>query len=190
MFDQTQLNSIKKLHSNVSSNRRQLQGISSEILGCSKRSIFATQRKDMKQAGKELASAIKFIKQGKAVIKKLRRLEHEGMWHAALEEYAEAALYRDAMANKKIGKVSELSDEPDIFIGAISDLTGELTRSCVLAATDRNEKEVKRLSGLVREAVEFLLKLDLTGQGRQKFDQAKQNMRKVEEIAFNLSIHG
>jgi predicted translin family RNA/ssDNA-binding protein len=190
MFDKNQLNKIKKIHAAVSTSRRQLQGISSDILGCSKRSIFATQRGDKKQAKKELDSAVKFVKHGKTVIKKLKRLENEGMWRAGLEEYAEASMYYDAMLNKKIGKVAELPDESETYIGAISDLTGELSRSCVLAATDRNEKEVKRLAGLVREAVEFLLNLDLTGQLRQKFDQAKQNLRKIEEISFNLSIHG
>ena len=59
----------------------------------------------------------------------------------------------------------------------------------MLAATERNLKEVERLHKLVRQAVEFLLHLDLTGQLRQKFDQAKQNLRKIEEIAFNVSLH-
>jgi predicted translin family RNA/ssDNA-binding protein len=190
MLDKTHLSNIKRLHASVSAERRALQGISSDILGAAKRSIFATQRGDAAKAGREIASAASLIKKGKKLVIKHRRLESEGMWRAALEEYAEAAMYAAAMRGEKIGRVSELPDDSDIFIGALSDLTGELTRSCVLAATERNRKEVDRMSSMVREAVEFLLQMDLTGSSRQKFDQAKQNLRKIEEIAFNLSVHG
>lgn len=190
MYDESYLNNIAAQHQAISETRHDVQGISSDILGCAKRSIFATQRGDTDAAKRELANAKRLVKRGKSVIAKMRRLESEGIWRAALEEYAEASLYNDAMRGKPIGSVPELPEDSDTYIGAISDLTGELTRSCVIAATDRNEEEVRRLSTLVRKAVEFLLRLDLTGSLRQKFDQAKQNLRKVEEIAFNLSIHG
>jgi predicted translin family RNA/ssDNA-binding protein len=190
MLDKTHLSKIKRLHAAVSAERRALQGISSDILGAAKRSIFATQRGDAAKAARERTAAGALVNKGKKLAAKHRRLESEGMWRAALEEYAEAALYADAMRGQKIGRVAGLPDDSDVFIGALSDLTGELTRSCVLAATERNRKEVDRLLSLVREAVEFLLQLDLTGQSRQKFDQAKQNLRKIEEIAFNLSVHG
>jgi predicted translin family RNA/ssDNA-binding protein len=190
MLDKTHLSNIKRLHASVLAERRALQGISSDILGAAKRSIFATQRGDAAKAARERTAAGALVNKGKKLAAKHRRLESEGMWRAALEEYAEAALYADAMRGQKIGRVAGLPDDSDVFIGALSDLTGELTRSCVLAATERNRKEVDRLLSLVREAVEFLLQLDLTGQSRQKFDQAKQNLRKIEEIAFNLSVHG
>lgn len=188
MFDQKYLSTVANHHASLDKRRRELQAMSADILGAAKRSIFATQRKDAKAAAHELDAVIKLIRAGKETIGKEPRLASEGMWRAALEEYAEAALYYDAMTKGKVGKVAELPEDPDLYLGGLSDLTGELTRSAVLAATDGKVAEVKRLTDAVRDAIEFLLTLNLTGQMRTKFDQAKQNLRKLEEISFSLSI--
>jgi len=189
MYDERYLKTVRDHHKALSVARRELQSNASDILGASKRAVFAIQRGDSKAADTELGSARKSVGKGKAIVKKESRLLGEGMWRAGLEEYTEAVLYNDAIAGRKIGIVKEVEGDPDTYLGALSDLTGELTRSAVLAATERKVKEVKRLHVLVREAVEFLLTLDLTGSHRQKFDQAKQNLRKIEEIAFNVSLH-
>lgn len=189
MLDPQFLSDIKKTHSTAGAKRRQMQAIAAEILGASKRAIFATQRSDAKKSAAEIKTAAALIVKGRTLAKERHRLDNEGIWKSALEEFAEAALYHNAMTGKKIGLLKEIAKEDiDTYLGALSDLSGELTRSCVLAATDRNVKEVKRLSTIVRDIVEFLLNLDLTGNLRQKFDQAKQNLRKVEEIAFDLSL--
>ncbi|MFA5129497.1 MAG: hypothetical protein WC477_01100 [Patescibacteria group bacterium] len=189
MLDKLLLAGILKIHSTAGAKRRQIQAIASEILGASKRSIFATQRKDAKKSAVEIKQAVELIAKGKLLIKERARLDNEGIWKSALEEYAEAALYHNAMTGKPISWLKEIpKEETDAYIGALSDLSGELTRSIVLLATERDMKEVKRLSGLVRDIVAFLLDLDLTGNLRQKFDQAKQNLRKVEEICFDLSL--
>lgn len=190
MIDKQCIETVRRKHAVLAKSRRELQAIAAEILSISKRSIFSVQRGDLKKAKEGIGSAVKLIKKGKTLTNKRHRLENEGMWRAALEEYGESVLYYDVMVGKTISCIPEVTDDDsDIYIGALSDLTGELTRSAVLAATERDVKEVKRLQSNVQAAVEYLLLLDLTGQLRQKFDQAKQNLRKIEEIAFNLSIH-
>lgn len=189
MFEQKRLAVIGKHYATLDKTRRALQALSAEILGTSKRSIFATQRKDANASKKELAEAVAKIKEGKKLVVKESRLAGEGMWRAALEEYAEAAMYHQAMTTGKVGVVPELPDDPDLYLGGLSDLTGELTRSAVLAATDRDLKQVKHLLEAVREAIAFMLTLNLTGTMRTKFDQAKGNLRKLEEIAFTLSVN-
>ncbi len=189
MLDRAFFNPLKQLHASRARERRTLQEYAGQILSAAKRSIFATQRNDSKVATSELKTCIEFIKKAKAVVRKFPSLESEGMWRSALEEYAEASLYASVMTNKGIGAVREIADDDaGTYVGALSDLTGELTRSCVLLATERDLAGVKRLSGLIRDVVAFLLEMDLTGSDRQKFDQAKQNLRKVEEIAFDLSL--
>ena len=189
MFDHARLASVGKRYASLDKLRRQLQAASAEILSGSKRSGFATQRGDHKAAAKEIATALAHIKAAKKLIKTEPRLANEGMWRAALEEYAEGKMYHDAMSIGKVGNIPELPEEPDLYIGALSDLTGELTRSAVLAATERNSKEVRRLLEAVRDAIAFMLTLNLTGTMRTKFDQAKGNLRKLEEIAFTLSVN-
>lgn len=189
MFNARHLSLVGKHYAALDKTRRQLQALSAEILGTAKRSVFATQRKDEKASMKELATAVMKIKEVKKLVIKEPRLAGEGMWRAALEEYAEASMYHQAMTTGKVGDVAELPNDPDLYLGALSDCTGELTRSAVLAATERNVKEVKRLTAAVREAVEFMLTLNLTGTMRTKFDQAKSNLRKLEEVAFSLSMN-
>jgi predicted translin family RNA/ssDNA-binding protein len=189
MYDTSHLSSVKKHHSALDRARRSLQALSAEILGAAKRAIFAVQRNDQKTATAEIARAIKNVKEGKKIVAKESRLAGEGMWRAALEEYAEAALYLAAMTGGKVGRVAELPEDPDIYLGGFCDLTGELLRSCVLAATDRKSAEVTRLVKAIRDAVAWLLTLNLTGTQRTKFDQAKQNLRKAEEVAFSLAMN-
>lgn len=189
MYDQKYLASVAKRYAALDRSRRELQALSANILGAAKRAIFATQRGDNPGARLELRAISKHILACKKLIGGLTRLESEGMWRAALEEYAEAYMYHAAMTGKQIGRVPYLPDDPDIFLGGFCDLTGELTRSAVLAATDRKRDEVKRLVSAVRHAIAFLLKLNMTGYLRTKFDQAKQNLRKLEEIAFTLSAN-
>lgn len=189
MFDAKHLATVAKHYASLSDRRRELQALCADILSGSKRAIFATQRSDAKVSLRELDVTVTLVRSGKTLVQKEPRLASEGMWRAALEEYAEAALYHDAMTKGRVGTVAELPDDPDLYLGAISDLTGELTRSAVLAATDRKSKEVKRLTAAVRDAIEFLLTLNLTGQMRTKFDQAKQNLRKLEEISFSLAMN-
>ena len=189
MFNTKQLTQVGKKYAALDKARRALQALCADILSTSKRSIFAIQRSDPSASAKELADAIKKIKLAKKIVASESRLAGEGMWRAALEEYAEATMYHQAMTVGKVGTVPELPEDPDLFLGGLSDLTGELTRSAVLAATDRNLKEVKRLLEAVRDAIAFMLTLNLTGNMRTKFDQAKGNLRKLEEIAFTLSVN-
>lgn len=170
--------------------RSQVHVRSNEILSTSKRAIFAVHRGDEKLAQEELNRARAAIKEVKKLLLKEARLAHEGAWRAAQEEFAEASLVVQYVSRRQIARVTEIADDPDLFLGALSDLTGELTRRAVLLASDGKFEEVHRIFEDVREAVDFLLQMDLTGQLRSKVDQAKQNLRKLEEIRYDISMRG
>jgi predicted translin family RNA/ssDNA-binding protein len=181
---------IAKRHSSFSGDRRQIQSVSSEVLGASKRSIFAMQRGDAKTAAMELEKAKEELKKGRVIIKKRKRMEQEGIWRSCMEEYAEAWMYHQVMTGHTLTAIPDIDpDDTEVYLGGLSDLTGELVRSCVLLATEHKKKDVERLVQSIREAVAFLIKLDLAGNLRQKYDQAKQNLRKAEEIAMDLAMH-
>lgn len=168
--------------------RRALQALSSEILSGSKRAIFALHREDGDAAAKELVIAREKLAAGWKLVKQESRIAQEGMWRAAQEEFAEADLFAQYLEKGSVGKVSEVADDPDVFIGALSDLSGELSRRAVLLASKRDAKAVERIFSDVTEIVSFLLQMDLTGSLRTKVDQAKQNLRKLEEIRYDLAI--
>ena len=168
--------------------RSQVHVRSNEILSTSKRSIFAVHRGDETLAEQELNKARAAIADVGILIQQEPRLAHEGAWRAAQEEFAEASLVVQYVNGRQIGRVPEIADDADIFLGALSDLTGELTRRAVLQASEGKFEEVHHIFDDVREAVDFLLQMDLTGQLRTKVDQAKQNLRKLEEIRYDISM--
>jgi predicted translin family RNA/ssDNA-binding protein len=168
--------------------RRELQSLSSEVLAASKRAIFAMHRMDQDAAERELAAAQVRLRDGWKIVKTEARLAQEGMWRAAQEEYAEASLFLHYVQYGNVKPVAEISDDPDIFLGALSDLTGEIVRRAVLLASDRHAASVQKMVQDVGDVVSFLLQMDLTGSVRQKVDQARQNLRKMEEIRYDLSL--
>ena len=190
MLNNASFTQIAKRHSSFAADRRQIQSVAAEVLGASKRAIFAMQRGDAKGSAIDIEKAKVELKKGRVIIKKRKRMEHEGIWRSALEEYAEAWMYYHAIKGDMLKEIPEIDpDDTEVYLGALSDLTGELVRSCVLLATEHKKKEVEHLVTSIREAVAFLIKLDLSGNLRQKYDQAKQNLRKAEEIAMDLALH-
>ncbi|MBM3204920.1 hypothetical protein FJZ48_03000 [Candidatus Uhrbacteria bacterium] len=185
MIQKVFANKIIKHSQSLDQARRTLQALSAEILSGSKRAIFAFHRGDAAQAKQELASAREKLKEGWKLVKSESRIAQEGMWRAAQEEFAEADLFDQFLSQGMVGKVNGVAEDPDIFLGAVSDLTGELVRRAVLLATEGKEKEVEKIFQGVTEVVEFLLRMDLTGTLRTKVDQAKQNLRKLEEIRYD-----
>ncbi len=168
--------------------RRELQVISSEVLGASKRAIFAFHREDARAAHAELADARRGLQRGWKIIDKQSRIVHEGAWRAAQEEFVEADLLAQYLATGKIGIVKGVSEDPDIFLGGLSDLAGELVRRAVSLATRHETETIERIFTDVRAVVGLLLEMDLTGSLRTKVDQAKQHLRKLEEIRYDTAM--
>lgn len=174
----------------VDRSRRELQQISSEALAASKRAIFAYHRDDEAAAHEQLEVAKERLRSGTAIVKKVSKLTQEGSWRAAQEEYAEADLLRQYLERGSLGKVDGIADDAEIYLGGLSDMTGELVRRSVLHATDGDHETVERIFEDVRMVVELLMQMDLTGSLRTKLDQSKQNLRKLEEIRYDLSLRG
>lgn len=168
--------------------RRSLQALSAEILSGSKRAIFSFHRGDEGKAKEELVHARKRLQAGWQLVKKESRIAQEGMWRAAQEEFVEADLLHQYLSQGKIQQVKDVAEDPDIFLGGLSDMTGELVRHAVLLASQGEEQMIEPIFQDVTEVVTFLLRMDLTGSLRTKVDQAKQNLRKLEEIRYDLAI--
>jgi len=168
--------------------RRALQALSGDILSGSKRAIFAFHRDDLKKGKQELSTARQKLREGWKLVKKEPRIIHEGSWRAAQEEFAEADLFHQYLTKGTIGLVVDVSEDPDVFVGAVSDATGEMVRHAVFLASTGKGERVGKIYDDVSDVVSFLMHMDLTGNLRNKFDQAKQNLRKLEEIRYDLAI--
>ncbi len=168
--------------------RRSLQGLSTEILAASKRAIFAFHRGNDEAAATELEMAEARLHEGWGMIQEEPLLRSEGSWRAAREEYTEAHFLAQYLEHKKIDRFDDQEQDPDIFIGGLADVVGELVRQAVLRATKGDSSSIEEMYDAAQEIVEFLLQMDLTGTQRTKTDQAKQHLRKLEEIRYDLAL--
>ena len=166
--------------------RRALQRESSSASRLAKQAIFSLQRGDAPQAKTQLAEAEAQLKRAHLAIKKEPKLLADASWRAALEEFCEAVLVDRAVHGKALFPLPELTEEPDIVLGALSDLAGELVRLAVHSATEGDTKKVDEWHKLAEEVVVYLTSLDLTGSLRSKGDQARGHLRRLEDIRYEV----
>lgn len=166
--------------------RRALSGHSAEALHLAKRAIFALHRGDKAGAEQLLVQGAARLAQAATLVKSHPDLDGEGSYHAALEETAEARLFLGYVETGKLGSLDRRLMAPDIYLGGLSDATGEIVRLALRQATNGDAKAVERAHRVVEESVAFLYELDLTGNLRTKFDQAKKNLRSLEQLRYDL----
>ncbi len=155
------------------------------ILKNSKSAIFSIHRSEFTQAKQLLDDAKKIITELRKIIKIHPHLQYN--LDNALEEYAEASCFYEYQVNKKVPSFKELEVDPINYLGALSDLTGELGRKAVIEATAKNIKRVEEIRSTMEEIHGVLLSMDLrNGELRKKSDSIKWNLQKVEELLYDL----
>jgi predicted translin family RNA/ssDNA-binding protein len=181
------LSSVIKTQRQREQARRDLQAAAGRALSASKRAIFQLQRGDMAGAKTGIASALAEINTTKKSVAKDPQLLAEGTWRAALEECCEAIYLERFLSHGNLDGAVFPTEDPEILIGGMSDFVGELARLAVLRATEGDGESVEHFHDIAQTVIETLLQLDLTGSLRSKFDQAKQHVRKLEDIRYDLS---
>ena len=174
---------------NYSSKRHQIIKDSSDALRLSKQAIFSMHRDDMKIAGKLIEDVENIFANFQTYFKRDSALRREGAFRAALEEYAEAKFFYNVLVGKKVDFLDEKELNYEGYLCAICDLTGELVRKAVNMATKRKFKEVEKYRDIVEEIIGELIKLNMNnGHLRSKFDDAKRNLRRLEEMLYDIKI--
>lgn len=167
--------------------RRQIISLSNVVLHDSKRSIFSLHR------GEPEAAAAK-LEEVERILSKLdkqfgfRRITEEGAYRAAVEEYAEAKLFYAVITAGKIDRIKEIRLGHESYLGGLCDLTGELVRRAVNEAAAGRIGEVEKIKKAVNDIMAELVNFDMTGYLRTKYDQAKGNLRKIEQIDYEIKI--
>jgi predicted translin family RNA/ssDNA-binding protein len=187
MIDKKFIKSLRKDYIEKNSQRRQIISSSSIVLNNSKKSIFAIHRQDIKLAEEKL-------KESEDIIKKIEkkfgqsRLREEGSFAACLEEYVEAKLFLSFIETGKINKIKEIKISTEAYIGGICDFSGELVRLATNEAINKNFKEVKRVKKIINEILNELVDFDIVGHLRTKYDQARGNLKKIEQMDYEISL--
>lgn len=168
--------------------RRDVIKAAGDALHIAKRSIFAMHRDDMKEAKDKLQQSEKILKDLHKKYKSNPALLEEGSMKEALEEFVEAQLLYRFLSKKGLGEIKGLPIPGEVFIGGLADVPGELHRYSIKVATERNMKAAIECKKAAEEIVGILIEFNLTKYLRNKFDQAKQSLRKIEQVVYELSL--
>jgi len=188
MLDKKYFDLVRQELLSYSAKRQGIKKESSEAQFLSKKAIFAMQRDDMAEAQKLLAQAEKIIVDLNTKHKKDTSIFEEGSYKAGLEEFVEAFIFNQYLQKKTIGKLAKVHVDSDIFISGLCDVPGELLRYAIKSATEKKFAEVTRCRQAADEIIGELVDMNLTGYNRQKFDQAKQALHKLEQVLYEVSI--
>lgn len=169
------------------SERRQIISLSNVVLHDSKRVIFSLHRGDHKKAKISLNEIEKILTK---LEKKFsyHRLNEEGSYKAAVEEYVEAKTFLLVIEGHAIEKFRDIKLAYESYLGGICDLTGELVRRAINEAAKGNRNEVTHIKNLINDIMAELVEFDMTGYLRTKYDQAKASLKKIEQMDYEIKL--
>ena len=187
MINKKFIQKLKEDYDKEESERRQIINLADTVLHSSKRIIFSLHRGDLEKAKRELIEIEKTLQKLEKEFGH-KRVSKEGSYRAGAEEYVEAKMFYFVMAGKKVDKIKEVNLNIDSYLGGLCDLTGELVRQAINQAAASNFDEIDRMKKIINEIMAELVEFDMTGYLRTKYDQAKNNLRKIEQVEYEVKI--
>jgi len=187
MISKKFIEKLKKDYADSNSERRQIISLANVVLHDSKRVIFSLHRGDNKIAEESLTAI-------EEVLKKLEkkfgysRIMEEGSYKAGVEEYVEAKTLFMVINGQKIDAIKGLKIDVEGYLGGVCDLTGELVRRAVNQAASGNWEEVPKIKKIINDIMAELVQFDMTGYLRTKYDQARGNLRKIEQVDYEVKL--
>ncbi len=165
--------------------REKMIQASREIITLSKQIIYSAQRNDLKES----ALAVKKIKEKVKKLRKINITTDTNINYVAFQEYVEAIAFYEFVKSKKIPTKSSLDVSAEDYLAGLCDLTGELVRKAVYDVIHKKFDEAERIKELVHDIYGEFLKLNLrNGELRKKSDAIKWNLKKLEEVMYDISM--
>ena len=102
-----------------------------------------------------------------------------------LEEYLEALFLHSYIKNKAMPSISKLKIIPGIYLGALSDMTGELVR-----LARKNERQAKTIHAYVANIYNLIIPISITRNSglRNKLETIGNNLKRIEGIIYDLKL--
>ena len=160
---------------------------SRDILKSSKQAIYSVHRHEMKEAAKLLKKAENDIRIIKRSVLTNPKLDFVGAYSQAVQEYVEARCYFDFISYGSVPSQQQLDVQVEDYLMGLCDLTGELGRKTVLAAIAKDDAMVSKIRDLVDEIHGLFLQLNMrNGELRKKSDSIKWNLKKIEDVLYDV----
>jgi predicted translin family RNA/ssDNA-binding protein len=158
---------------------------SRNVIKLSKQIIYGIHR------GENVDKLIESIKAELANLTKLTKVHPElyysPTYKMAVQEFVEALAYYHFVKENKLPTHNELEVDSEGYLLGICDLTGELVRKAIDSAIKGNTEMALKIKEIVSEIYGEFLKFDFrNGLLRKKFDGIKYDLKKLEDLAFNL----
>ncbi|MBI2541477.1 hypothetical protein HYV80_02100 [Candidatus Woesearchaeota archaeon] len=187
MLNKNEFDKIREEMHRLDLQREDVIQTSRDVIHISKQIIYAAQRNEMETA----ASSIKAIKGKIKKLKKFRIPNDTNINAVAFQEYVEAISFYEFVKNKKIPTRQSLGVPAEDYLSGLCDLTGELVRKAVYDVIHKKFDEAERIKELVHDIYGEFLKLHLrNGELRKKSDSIKWNLKKLEEVMYDISMKG
>lgn len=187
MIKETFLKQLKDDYRANESERRQIGSASNNILFEAKRVIFALQRQDNKTALAKMSDIEKALEDLEKRFGS-KRLQSEGTYKAAAEEYLEGKMLYLVINNKGIEPTPGLTLSYESYLGGVCDTIGELVRYATNQAAAGKFTAVAKIKKAADEIMSQLIDFDMTGYLRTKYDQARGHLRKLEQMAYEIKL--
>ena len=183
MLDKDNFKKIQKELQEFEEKREEVIQLSRQIITLSKRIIYGLQRNDVDK---------KLIAEIRQMVKKLPKETYDtGMQSVAVQEYVEAVCFYEMLITNKVPTDKDLGVYVYEYLLGLCDLTGELVRKAVQCVINKDYQQALNIKDLVEDIYGEFLKLDLrNGELRKKADSIKWNLKKLEDVAYDLKIKG
>ncbi|MBI2657917.1 hypothetical protein HYX08_04455 [Candidatus Woesearchaeota archaeon] len=187
MLSKKEFGKIRHEMHNLDLKREAIIQTSREIITISKQVIYAAQRNDLKAA----SDAIRDIKEKVSKLRKINVSTDTNISAVAFQEYVEAVAFYEFVKNNKIPTKASLGVSAEDYLSGICDLTGELVRKAIYEVIHKKFDEAEKIKELVHDIYGEFLKLHLrNGELRKKSDSIKWNLKKLEEVMYDISMKG
>lgn len=183
----SRLDTYDKLREGVIKDSRDVQKLS-------KQAIFSIHRGNLKGAAAQLDEALEKAKVIMEVVAGHPSLRN-GAFSNSLEEYGEGAITLGWARSQQVLTREEVGDgimNTHEYVGALSDFTGEIGRMAVASASKRDLDSVRKVQQADVAVSQNLMQINTGGRFTKKVDAVSTNLRKVEDIVYDLSmvLHG
>ena len=190
LIDKKMFMDIRKEQEKDDSEREKIILLTRKVVKLSKEVIYALHRHDIKAAEKSLKNLEDSMNKA-TLISKGTKHAFSGSYKVAVQEYVEALSYYKFIKSGNIFKYDKKKMDYEHYVLGICDFTGELVRKALNKGIEGKFDEIKKIQKFVSSLYDELTKFDFrNGELRKKIDSLRWDLRKLEEIAFDLKARG
>ena len=166
----------------------EIQKLSNKIRAKSKEAIAMLRRENRKESKKAIKEAENFFKLINKTVKENRELKSQGFYKEAVEEYIEAITFFNFFEKSAMKVPDFIEVRPSEIISGICDFTGELVRRAITIASKESFNELISYKEATQNVAKELTKIGFQGKLRQKYDEVERNLRKMEDILYDIKL--